>query len=694
MSTRKKLFYIYEAAKSYISNRFQKDQECWVLWIAVFFGIGIGVYFSLPFEPSLVSGITTFVLSFLLIVAFRKKYILSLLAIILFTIASGFLCVQVKAKITHAEVIKKEYKFITLKGKVEEVIPLTSGYRVILSDINIHKFTKHVPKKIRLTVRTNLNSAKAGDIISVKATISPPPIPVIPYGYDFARNAYFEQIGAVGFSLSEVKVIGEASKGKLLSYIDNLRNKMGVRIIEVLGKDSGNIAAALMIGQYNAIDKKILEDMRISGLSHILSVSGMHLTLVVMIFFITSRIILNLFEPISLEYNVKKIAAFIAIIGSFGYLLISGLQIAAIRSFIMSSMVILAIMLDRTPTPMRSVAWAALVILMFKPESIISPSFQMSFAAVIALIASYDLYVKIYTREQQDGLLKKLLIYFTGSIISSFIAGLATAPFAAFHFNQYSNYGVLANLLAAPITSFLIMPCVILAFFLYPLGLEKFALIPMGEGIEWLIKISEYIALIPHSTKVIPYIPAISLLLIIIGGLWICLWRSDWRWLGISCILAGISSVWLIPRADIIIDSKNGSVVLSNYNGKPVLIGRLSKFSREAIAKYYGEEELEKLSNIDAFSFKSISFDLTDDSKRFNCSNISVNIAPNKLIKNCANTIINKANLIDHGSYFVYLNVSKIKLLSVKEARGKRPWTDERKYDLFEKRSAIPIPPN
>jgi competence protein ComEC len=381
--------------------------------------------------------------------------------------------------------------------------------------------------------------------------------------YNFARDAYFKEIGAVGYSVSEPRV----TKTNVKSWqerLNNLRSNIQSRVNKHIGSFNGSIATALMLNEYNNIDKNTLKDLRATGLAHILSVSGMHLSLVAAIFFFSSRLIINLFPSIALRFHCKKAAALISLFGTLSYLLTSGMEVAAVRSFIMSSIIIIAIIIDRLSNPMRAIAFAASIILIFSPENIVHPSFQMSFAAVMALVACFEIFTKLKFDFSEFNLIQKILFYLLSLSFASLVAGLATTPFALYHFGQSANYSILANLLAVPITSFWLMPCVVLAFILYPLHLEYFPLHAMKYGIKLMLEIAHYVANLPHSVTNFIKMTDTSLLIITLGMIWFCIWRTNARLIGIPIILLGIFIQSLTARPDIFIDWQSKTIAITN----------------------------------------------------------------------------------------------------------------------------------
>lgn len=573
-----------------LNDLFTQEKSQLPCWTPVLIAIGILLRFNLEsihYGPFL---------SILTILAASSYFCrLESLRIILLSaslILTGIFALEIRIRMVDSPIIPFNDKFTVIKGKIDNITPLDHGYRVLLSDIKIKKLKAlETPKRIRLTVRTKLNDAKIGNIILVNAILNKPMAPYLPDSYNFARDAYFKKIGAVGYSVSEFKVINYDKKS-FLSKINTLRNNIQNRVNTEIGSYQGSIVTALMLNEYSNIDKKLLRELRATGLAHILSVSGMHLSLVAAIFFFSSRFLLNCFPTIALRVNSKKIAAFISLLGSFAYLLISGMEVAAVRSFIMTSMIIIAIIIDRISTPMRAIAAAATIILLLSPENIVHPSFQMSFAAVIALIACFEFFKKLQFDFTEFNLVQKFLFYLLSLSFASLVAGLATTPFALYHFSQSSNYSILANLLAVPITSFWLMPGVVLTFLLYPLHLEILSLYPMKWGISLMIEIAHYIANLPYSVSSFAKITDSNLLIIVSGMLWFCIWKTIIRFLGIAIIMLGILLQSLTAKPDIFIDWDKKNIAILTIDNRLVFLTKpLPKFKKQLLMNYLGSPD-------------------------------------------------------------------------------------------------------
>lgn len=570
-----------------LADLFTQEKIQLPCWIPCFIAIGILLGFQLP-SINIILLILP-VLALLIGLFFYHNIFAKVILVISISILLGLLAINIRLKTVNSPIIEVSNQFFIVKGKINNITPLEHGHRVLMENLYIKKLPKDItPAKIRLTVRTPLNDAKIGDFVKVSAILSKPMYPYLPGSYDFARDAYFKKIGAVGYSVSGFTVIN-TDKKTLSGKLNALRNNIQTRVNNEIGPYTGSIATALMLNEYSNIDKNVLMDLRATGLAHILSVSGMHLSLVAAIFFFSTRFLLNCSFNLALRLHCKKIAAFVSLLGSFAYLLISGMEVAAIRSFIMTSMIIIAIIIDRTSTPMRAIALAAIIILLIAPENIIHPSFQMSFAAVLALIACYELFKKLNFNIAECNLVQKLLFYLLGVSFSSLVAGLATAPFALYHFGQSSNYSILANLLAVPITSFWLMPCVVLTFLLYPFHLEFISLYLMKPGINLMLNISHYVAGLPYAVSSFAKISDVNLLIITLGFLWFCLWRSKIRFIGVAVILIGIALQSMLAKPDIFIDRENKIIAVLDEKDRLIFLSKsLVKFKKQLLMNYLG----------------------------------------------------------------------------------------------------------
>jgi competence protein ComEC len=572
-------------------------------------------------------------------------------------------------------------KRVNIEGVIDKLYPLEVGNRVVLRVTKLRTQGSEnfkVPKIIQLTVRTNSENLVVGNQILMYADIHPISKTLFPNKYDFSRHSYFNSIDANGFAVSNVKVINAPQEPSFSYYLEYLRNKIYHFLIRALGAREGKVAAALMIGEQRAVHEGILEDMRKSGLSHILSVSGVHLSLVSIICFFSVRFALSNFVRFAQRYNIKKIAAVISFVSTLFYLLISGMQIATLRSFIMVSFIIIAVLLDREDDSKRSLCFAALLILIFMPESIFHPGFQMSFSAVLGLVASYEIYMKYVGSRitKNRGVISKIKLYFFGVAFSSLVAGLSTAMFIVYHFNNYSHYSVLGNLAAAPIVSLLIMPGVVLTFLLMPFGIPEPGLFVLDLGIKAMLKTAQYVGSIPGSVSLLPTIPSYILIIFVIGFLWITLWDRKWRLLGVAPIALSLLLICTLRFPSLIIDAKYKSILLKD-NSTLLKIGGQNRYS-----SWYNNQWL-NLTNTNyvkkiyiknkdyKFSKNSCDVDIEFYNPRKNLHNLkSIKINNGK-----QEIAITEEDLNKNGSYFVYLDPNNIKYEYSINQNAKRPWS-------------------
>ena len=677
-----------------LKSLFLDERPQWFLWIPVLLGLGIGGYFMLKGEPPVWVGLVSMGVFGLAAITFKKHPLILLTTIIMLVISIGFALAQWRTISVDAPVIEKKTRPVYVTGIISDTHIREHGVRMVLSSPIIENIApENTPEKIRLTVRTNMNNAKIGDSIKVLAILRPPPLPVYPGGYDFARIAYFQHIGAIGYSISAVEVLDTSPQSNFKEKIASLRHNIAESAIATLGKRTGSIAAALLVGERGAIPKKELKNVRHAGLAHLLAISGMHLALVAAVCFFITRMLLACSETLCLRYNIKKWAALAAIAGSFGYLLVSGMPISAQRAFIMTCLVLFAIVMDRTVTPLRLIAWAALAVLIIAPESLLTPSFQMSFAAVTALIAGFQKSRAITSLEDQSYELRRKLkpiYYMVGIILSSFIAGIATTPYGVYHFNLYSSYGILANLIAIPLTSFWVMPWGVLAFVLYPFGAENLAFVPMGWGIDIILNTAEYVASLPHATALLPAMRPLGLFFITMGGCWLLLWQLRWRFWGAPIILIGIFIAFSYQKPDVIIDQEGKLfAVKSNNNDFLFSSKRYARFARNMWLHRLGQTDSPDFyktddalkqcdvmgciysKNLQKISLTQDSLAVTEDCKM---SNFVVNLAN---AERCKHTpTITRRDLYYKGTHLLWIEEDQpIKALNVQEYRGKRPWS-------------------
>ncbi len=421
-----------------------------------------------------------------------------------------------------------------------------------------------MPRRVQLRYHTKTPLPPLGSRVKLRASLKPPPEPVIPGGFDFARNYWFEGLGATGFVLGKVELVSEEPPPwdmRLSAVIANLRQAIASRIAAVLSGETGGLAQALIMGERAGMSEETRLSLTGSGLAHVVSISGFHMALTAGSAFWLIRALLAAFPGLALAFPIKIWAAVAALIVATFYLLISGSSVAAVRSYIMIAIMFAAIAVNRPALSLRNLAMSALLILALTPESLVDAGFQMSFAATAALIAVYEGRLNHFGAPRSWPWLPALVLrILVADIITSLAASLAVDPIGAYHFHRVAAYSVLGNLLAMPAVSLIVMPMALLALVAMPFGLEAWPLLAMGAGIEVMTAIASWVAHLPGAVILLSTFSLWALLLMVGGGLWLLIWRRRWRLAGIIPIAAGLATAPFTPKPDIWID-RDGQVI-------------------------------------------------------------------------------------------------------------------------------------
>ena len=394
-------------------------------------------------------------------------------------------------------------------GRIAEIDLLPNGSKRLTLDVlsTERPALRHSPARVRVSARSLPEGTKAGDGVKGLVRLLPPTGPVRPGSFDFSFSAYFTRIGANGFFLAEPQITNAPSPGSVLDRMKaaaaRMREGISARIRARLPGAEGEIAAALIAGAAAGISPAMNESMRRSGIAHVTSISGLHLALVAGLIMGTIRAAFALFPGFSQRRPVRKYAAAAALAGVSFYLLLSGAAVATQRSWLMITVMLLALMADRAAISMRNLGLAGLAIILVTPHELVGPSFQLSFAATAALVAGYGAFTHWQAARQPDRqvhppLAKRALRWIGGALaglaLTSLLAGTATVIIGAWHFHRIAPLGLFANLAAMPIVSVIIMPAGMAAALLMPLGLEGPALDLMGWGISAMIAVSDWFA--------------------------------------------------------------------------------------------------------------------------------------------------------------------------------------------------------
>lgn len=544
-------------------------------WAAIAFGAGIALYFGVAREPVL--AVVAPVAALLCVAAFlaRRRNAFPLL-LLLAVFATGFAAATYKTVRVGHTVLTRPMFGVALKGFVETREERERTDRFILRVVEMtHDRYPEKLTRVRLSVKKGTAPA-VGQFVELKARLQPPLAPLRPGGYDFARDLYFQGVGASGFVTGAVKVLVPPAKpGVWLGYaafMQGLRDGIDARIKSVLSGDHRAIATALLTGKRDAISSPVNDAMFISGLGHVLSISGYHMAVVAGVVFFAVRALLALFPSLTPAFPIKKWAALAALAAALFYLLLSGAEVATQRSFLMTAVVLLAIMVDRRAITFRTLAIAALVVLVLAPEAVVHPSFQMSFAATLGLVALVERGMPILLATPDNSSVARAALWGGREIaalaLASIIAGLATLPFAAYHFHRITPYGVLANLAAMPVVSGIVMPAGLLGLVAIPFGLDGVFWRIMEIGIGWMIAVSLWVAALPGAIGRVAAFGTLPLLLAALGILLISLLRTPLRFVGAVVLAIGATLAVIAEQPDILVAGDGESVAVRGADGR------------------------------------------------------------------------------------------------------------------------------
>jgi competence protein ComEC len=561
-------------------------------WLAVGLGAGILLYFGAPTEPSIFAAAAAVAAFTAIAWVSRERPVAFAISLILLSVAAGFGAGCVRGLTVAHKTLTRPTGTLTVVGFVEARDATERSDRVVIRLTKaIGPGASRAPERVRVTLPRG-TAPKVGDHISARAQLLPLLGPTRPGGFDYARNSYFAQIGATGFVLGRVRIADRAEAApidiRVLAAIDAFRRQMHARIRALLPGEIGAIASALVTGIRDEISPEVNEAMRVSGLAHVLSISGLHMVLAVGALFALVRGVLALIPGLALRRPVKKWAALVALAGATGYLILSGAAVPTQRAYIMIAIVLGGVLLDRPALTIRTLAVAAAVLLALEPEAILHPSFQMSFAATLALVALFEQLGPSLARPPtpRSGILgrfsERVGRWLLLGALTSLAAGLATTAFAAFHFHRLAPFGLVANLLAMPVISFIIMPAALFSVLLMPFGYDALGWQVMGFGIELMLGIARWVAALPGAEGRVSSFGSGALLCASAGLLVLSLPASRLRLIGAPLLAVGLFLAWGAPRPDVLVEAEGRVVAVRGADGRlSILDARRSRIAAE-----------------------------------------------------------------------------------------------------------------
>ncbi|HEX8167281.1 MAG TPA: ComEC/Rec2 family competence protein [Beijerinckiaceae bacterium] len=564
-------------------------------WLAVAFGAGVLLYFAAEGRPALWAPLAGAAVAAGAAVLVRARPFGLAVALGLCAAFCGFAAGAWREWRVEAPVIGR-VTVGPVVGFVETLEERARGGRLVIRPSELAGLpAERRPLRVRATVR-DLQGVKPGDFVAAQARLLPLPEAARPGGYDFARDAYFNGIGAVGSLSGRIEVKAPPAPPPLdltaAATIDRARNALTRRIADAIGGQAGAVAAALVTGKRGLITEETNQVLRGAGIYHIVSISGLHMVLAAGTFFWLARALLALSAFAALRWPIKKIAAVVAMAGAVAYCVFSGSEVATERSLIMILVMLGAILIDRPALSLRNLALSALIVLAREPETLLGPSFQMSYAAVAALIAAAE-WERGRGVEEPEGRAARAARWLVraalGILFTTVVATVATAPFGAYHFQNLQSFGLIGNALALPLVSLVVMPCAVFGVVAYPFGLDRIAWETMGIAVQKVLEVSAWVNGLSGSTVTVPAFGAAALGLLSVALLVATLMASPLRRLAAAPAALGLWLAATPQRFDVYVDRAGIGAAVRGTDGRLVLVGRSSAFTAEQWLKADGD---------------------------------------------------------------------------------------------------------
>jgi competence protein ComEC len=566
------------------------EQARAALFLPVCMLAGVLGYEQLRAEPPVWLGIAGFGLALLGAVLLRRHAVGRAGFAVMAAFALGFASAGVSTWFA-APLVELPTRAVIVIGQVRAVDVLPEGRRVLIEAPSLDG-GRSLPRDLRIRLRVDDPVVVAtGDRLRVRAMVQPPGAPAFPGGWDVQREAFFAGLAGFGYALGPAERLAAGDARGILRGMQRLREVVAAKVQAQLDGSVGALSVALLTGATAQISRADQTAFRDSGLSHLLAVSGMNVSIVMGFWFVLIRTALLCSERATLHWPVKSIAAVGAIVAGGLLMLFTGAQVPVVRAFAMACLVTLAVLTGRRALSLRTLALAMAIVVLVAPSEVLGVSLQMSFAAVLALIAGYAALRPMLTRlAGEGGTARWIAGHLVALVLTSLLAGTASLPFGAHHFGRIQVYYVLANMVAVPLTSIVAMPAGMIALLLMPLGLEGMALAPMGWSMEATLWIARFVAAWPEAVVAVPHMPGWGLAVLSLGMAWWALWRSPLRLAGVVMVGIGIASPGLSTPPDILVSAdarligvrRGGEVWLRQGPGG-------SNFTRDSWMAYWGE---------------------------------------------------------------------------------------------------------
>lgn len=659
--------------REYLLAALAAEQGRAVLFVPVALAAGIALYMALPEEPPAWAACAVLLAAVVLARRTRHSLVWRVPAAGLLCLVAGLALALAAARLA-APWRPVPRTAVEVAGQVTAAEALPEAARVTLAGASLDGTP--FGRAVRIRLRADTPPPLPGDRIRLRALLRPPPPPAYPGAWDMRRQAFFDGMGAYGTALGPV--LAEAGRaGGLAAWLGRVRAAVAETCLADLPGPEGAIAAALLTGRTAAIAKPDRAAFAASGLSHLLAVAGLHIGIVMGCCWALARLSLGLSRRALVHLPVPRLAALAALAGGLGYLLLAGGHVPLRRAFAMAALATLATLTDRRAVSLRSLALAATVLIAIDPAAVMGVGFQMSFAAVLALIATWE---GLRPRLHLIGAgtwWRAPALYVLGGAGTSLIAGTASLPFAAYHFGTAALYYVPANLVAVPLTAFWVLPLGLAALALMPFGAAGLALAPMGWGISVILAAARAVAAWPGATLHVPAAPPWGLALVVLGAALLGLLRTRLRWLGGIPLAAGLASPLLARAPDAIVGPDARLIAVRQGSEVLVLANRPDPFEAEAPLRVWG-----------ALPARALAPDAADiplpqgtirivRARPARCAGAAVLLSPEPLRGDCPDIpVVDRFTVWRQGAAAILLGPDGARILTTAARAGHRPWTD------------------
>jgi len=595
---------VFESYLSEIETWLEGESAQLPLYIPIFVALGISCWFTM--EPKILTYILILLLFIILCTLFSK--LRSRLSVVLcmasLSIIIGWSAISIRSYSVSSPIISKPWVG-NIYGRIEKIEKLSARDVVRLTIETDERQLLPARVRINLSEEQYNKNFTHGSIIKMRVRLLPPTGPAVPGAYDFAQRAWFDKLGATGSALGNVALITQAKNN---DNLDEIRNQLAVLVREKIPDRAGSIAATLATGDRGAIAMEDAEAMRRSGMAHLLAISGLHVTAIVAMSFYIIAKILSLFPSFALRQKVPLYAASFAALLAISYTLLTGAQVPTVRACIAACLVLAALMLGREAFTLRLVAFGALFILLMWPETLVGPSFQLSFAAVATIITLHESkWMQKLTHRREEFWFQAMGRFMISLFITGLVIEITLAPIALYHFQKTGVYGAWANMIAIPLTTFIIIPSLGVALLLDLIGLAAPFWWICGQSIEIILKLAHYVSNLPGAIKTTANVDSGIFAVVIISGLLLMLIKSKLRWAALAPLVVALTLLVRTPNPDILVTGDGRHLAVRNFTDK-----NIDKTSNEMLLLRTGAGEyIRELLNENA-GFDGLASDIAD----------------------------------------------------------------------------------